>query len=66
MATRIPVSWLFLLIALAVFAFFSYHIIQASSNNEEASKLLSPMLPAGSVQDSTIAHNAAYNAVNGL
>lgn len=31
MATRIPLSWIVLLILLGVFAFFGYHILQASS-----------------------------------
>jgi hypothetical protein len=34
MATRIPVSWLFVLALLAVFAFFGYHILQASSTDQ--------------------------------
>lgn len=34
MATRIPLSWLFLLVVLGVFAFFGYHIIQASQSSE--------------------------------
>lgn len=34
MATRIPLSWLFLLLVLGVFAFFGYHIIQASQSSE--------------------------------
>lgn len=33
MATRIPISWIFLLVLLGVFAFFGYHIVQASSTN---------------------------------
>jgi len=32
MATRIPVSWIIAFVVLAIFAFFGYHIIQASSN----------------------------------
>jgi hypothetical protein len=39
MATRIPLSWLFLLIVLGIFAFFGYHIIQASQESE------TPILP---------------------
>jgi hypothetical protein len=31
MATRIPLSWLLLVVLLGVFAFFGYHIIQAAS-----------------------------------
>jgi len=31
MATRIPVSWIILLLVIAVFGFFGYHILQASS-----------------------------------
>lgn len=31
MATRIPLSWIVLLVLLGVFAFFGYHILQASS-----------------------------------
>jgi len=34
MATRIPVSWLLLVCVIGVFAFFAYHIVQASSTNE--------------------------------
>jgi len=34
MATRIPISWIILLVILAVFGFFGYHILQASSNTE--------------------------------
>ena len=45
MATRIPVSWLFLLIALAVFGFFGYHIIQASSTTDEPVALSRPQFP---------------------
>lgn len=36
MATRIPLSWLLLLALLAVFAFFGYHIYQASSGGGSA------------------------------
>ena len=35
MAARIPVSWLVVLLILAVFTFFGYHIIQASSLSDE-------------------------------
>jgi hypothetical protein len=35
MSTRIPISWLFLLVVLAVFVFFGYHILQASSETEK-------------------------------
>jgi hypothetical protein len=35
MAARIPVSWLVLLLLVGVFAFFGYHIIQASSPSDE-------------------------------
>ncbi len=35
MAARIPVSWLVVLLIVAVFAFFGYHIIQASSPEEK-------------------------------
>jgi hypothetical protein len=35
MAARIPVSWLILLLIVGVFAFFGYHIIQASSTTDE-------------------------------
>lgn len=34
MATRIPVSWLILLVIVGIFAFFGYHIIQASQPKE--------------------------------
>lgn len=34
MAARIPISWLVLLCVVAVFAFFAYHIVQASANEE--------------------------------
>lgn len=34
MAARIPVSWLLLVCVIGVFAFFAYHIVQASSINE--------------------------------
>jgi len=34
MATRIPISWLLLLLVLAVFGFFGYQIIQASARSE--------------------------------
>jgi hypothetical protein len=36
MATRIPVSWLLLVVLLGVFAFFGYHIIQAAGNANNA------------------------------
>ena len=32
MAARIPVSWIVLVVILAVFGFFGYHILQASGN----------------------------------
>lgn len=35
MSARIPLSWLLLLAILAVFAFFGYHILQASSEDEK-------------------------------
>jgi hypothetical protein len=35
MSARIPLSWLLLLAILAVFAFFGYHILQASSGAEK-------------------------------
>jgi len=35
MAARIPVSWLVVLLIVGVFAFFGYHIIQASSMSDE-------------------------------
>ncbi len=35
MAARIPVSWLLVLLVVAVFAFFGYHIIQASTSADE-------------------------------
>jgi len=35
MSTRIPLSWLLLLAILAVFAFFGYHILQASGSTEK-------------------------------
>jgi len=35
MAARIPVSWLVVLLIVGVFAFFGYHIIQASSPADE-------------------------------
>lgn len=38
MATRIPVSWLLVLALLAVFAFFGYHILQASSDSSAVEK----------------------------
>lgn len=34
MSTRIPVSWLILLLLFGVLAFFGYHIIQASSSSQ--------------------------------
>lgn len=34
MSTRIPISWIVLLLVLGVFAFFAYHIVQASTVNE--------------------------------
>jgi len=34
MSTRIPISWLVLSFIVAIFAFFGYHIIQATSVNE--------------------------------
>ena len=34
MSTRIPISWLVLLVVLGVFAFFAYHIVQASVPEE--------------------------------
>lgn len=37
MATRIPVSWIILLVILAVFGFFGYHILQASNHTEAIS-----------------------------
>lgn len=39
---RIPISWLLLLVVLAVFAFFGYHIIKASSDTEEKFPPYSP------------------------
>jgi hypothetical protein len=36
MATRIPLSWIVLLVLLGVFAFFGYHILQASSPSDMA------------------------------
>lgn len=35
MSARIPLSWLIVLAVVAVFAFFGYHILQASSTSEE-------------------------------
>lgn len=46
MATRIPVSWLLLLIVLAVFAFFGYHIIQASSHSDDSTVNSTPYVPS--------------------
>lgn len=37
-STRVPLSWLLLLAVLAVFGFFAYHILQASSGEETAEK----------------------------
>jgi hypothetical protein len=34
MATRIPLSWLVLLLVVGVFIFFGYHIVQASSTDD--------------------------------
>jgi hypothetical protein len=34
MSTRIPVSWIVLFVVAAAFAFFGYHILQASGNKE--------------------------------
>jgi hypothetical protein len=34
MASRIPISWIFLFALLCVIAFFAYHILQASSSNQ--------------------------------
>lgn len=39
---RIPISWLLLLVVLAVFAFFGYHILKASSDTEERFPPYSP------------------------
>ena len=39
---RIPISWLLLLVVLAVFAFFGYHILKASSDAEERFPPYSP------------------------
>lgn len=39
---RIPISWLLLLVVLAVFAFFGYHIVKASSDTEERFPPYSP------------------------
>lgn len=57
MATRIPVSWLLLLIVVAVFAFFGYHIIQASTQNEESPALNRLQMPSGlNFANPTIGH----------
>lgn len=34
MSTRIPVSWIVLFVVISAFAFFGYHILQASGNKE--------------------------------
>lgn len=39
---RIPISWLLLLVVLAVFGFFGYHILKASSDAEERFPPYSP------------------------
>ncbi len=38
MSTRIPVSWIVLFVVAAAFAFFGYHILQASGNTESVAK----------------------------
>jgi len=38
MAARVPLSWLILLLIVGVFAFFGYHILQASERKSEAQK----------------------------
>lgn len=43
MAARIPVSWIFLIAVLALFAFFGYHIVQAYSG--DSSKHISTFAP---------------------
>lgn len=35
MATRVPLSWVILLLLVGVFAFFGYHIVQASYSTQE-------------------------------
>lgn len=47
MAARIPLSWLVVLLVVAVFAFFGYHIVQASSETEK--------FPPYSERDATLA-----------
>jgi hypothetical protein len=54
MATRIPLSWLFLLVVLGVFAFFGYHIIQASQSSE------TPILP--NIPSSKKSRSKPYNS----
>lgn len=57
MSTRIPISWLLLLAILAVFAFFGYHIVQASSAGGET-------FPPYSQADEAKAVGRARNAVD--
>jgi hypothetical protein len=58
MATRIPVSWIILLVILAVFGFFGYHILQASNHTET----LTPDHVAQSQQQLAMAGNSVAGA----
>lgn len=60
MATRIPVSWVILLAVLAVFAFFGYHILQASSANTK--ETFPPYSPEPAVYTQSGAPNAQLPA----
>lgn len=54
---RIPISWLLLLVVLAVFGFFGYHILKASSETEEK---FPPYSPAGDIVAATAGKHVRF------